>query len=153
MEHPGLVTYGAGFFLSKPEETTLGRKRGVTSVMAHELSHQWFGDLVTTAWWDDIWLNEAFATWMASKVVEKYEPSWDEPAGRTSSTNGAMGADRLLTARRIRQPIWSEGDIKTAFDGITYQKGAAVIGMFEAWIGPDKFRAGVHRYLTEHADG
>src|SRR5438270_8903124 len=90
---------------------------------------------------------------MASKIVEKYEPSWDDPAGRTSSTNGAMATDRLLSARRIRQPIFSEGDIKTAFDGITYQKGAAVIGMFEAYVGPEKFRAGVHRYLTAHADG
>jgi alanyl aminopeptidase len=109
--------------------------------------------MVTNAWWDDIWLNEAFATWMASKVLETYQPAWNEPADRADSTNYAMSQDRLISARRIRQPIESEGDIKTAFDGITYNKGAAVIGMFEQWVGPSSFRAGVQRYLREHTDG
>ena len=153
MEHPGLVTYGAGFFLSKPDETTLGRKRGVTSVMAHELSHQWFGDLVTTAWWDDIWLNEGFASWMANKIVNDYHPEWKMNVGELNGYQGAMGTDELVSARRVRQPILSNNDIANAFDGITYNKGSALLNMFESYLGPDKFREGIRRYLRKYAWG
>src|SRR3989441_32861 len=140
MEHPGLVTYGAGFFLSKPEETTLGRKRGVTSVMAHELSHQWFGDLVTTAWWDDIWLNEGFASWMANKIVNQYHPEWKMNLRELNGYQGAMGTDELVSSRKVRQPILSDDDIANAFDNITYNKGSALLNMFESYIGPEKFQ-------------
>ncbi|HUJ26721.1 MAG TPA: M1 family aminopeptidase [Myxococcales bacterium] len=153
MENAGLITYGQRGWLAKPGEDTPQYKRGAASVEAHECAHQWLGDMVTTAWWDDIWLNEAFATWMTFNTIEKYEPSWNPAADRVGSANSAMNEDRLLSARRIRQPIETNGDIETAFDGITYQKGAAVIRMFEQWVGPDKFEAGVTRYLEEHADG
>lgn len=153
MEHPGMVTYGAGFFLWKPEETTLGRKRGATSVMAHELAHQWFGDLVTTAWWDDIWLNEGFASWMADKIVNEYKPEWKENVGAVNEYQGAMGSDELVSARKVRQPILSNNDIANAFDGITYSKGAALLAMFESYMGPEKFRQGIQRYLQKYAWG
>ncbi|HMD97035.1 MAG TPA: M1 family metallopeptidase [Terriglobia bacterium] len=151
MEHPGLVTYGAGIILVKPDEETLGRQRGWASVAAHELAHQWFGDLVTTAWWDDIWLNEGFASWMANKIVNKFHPEWHMDISELNSYQGAMENDSLVSARRVRQPIESKDDIANAFDGITYNKGSALLNMFESYMGPDRFREGVRRYLAKYA--
>lgn len=153
MENPGLVTYRQSLILSKPGMASTGFRRAFASVNAHELAHQWFGDLVTTAWWDDLWLNEAFATWMTPKIVDGYRPDWGFAANRAAAANGAMRTDSLVSARAIRQPIASEDDIHNAFDGITYQKGAAVIAMFERWVGPEVFQKGVQRYLREHAHG
>jgi alanyl aminopeptidase len=153
MENAGLVIYGQTILLSKPEEETIGFKRNHASVAAHELAHMWFGDLVTTAWWNDIWLNEAFATWMAPKIIARLQPEWGTEISTAQSLLGAMGQDNLVSARKIRQPIESDNDIANAFDGITYNKGAAVIRMFESWVGPDKFRQGVEAYLKQHAYG
>jgi alanyl aminopeptidase len=152
MENVGLITYGQSLLLSKPDEDTLNRRRGCANVVAHEMAHQWFGDLVTTAWWDDIWLNEAFATWMADKIVEEWKPDWHADIDRIEERLYAMHLDSLVTARRIRQPIESDNDIANAFDGITYQKGASVIRMFEQYVGPDRFRRGVQGYLKQYAD-
>ncbi len=153
MENPGLVTYRQSLILAKPGTESTGFRRAFASVNAHELAHQWFGDLVTTAWWDDLWLNEAFATWMTPKIIDVYRPEWGASTRRASSANGAMRTDSLVSARQIRQPIASSDDIKNAFDTITYQKGAAVIGMFERWVGPEAFQRGVRRYMREHAHG
>jgi cytosol alanyl aminopeptidase len=153
MENPGLVTFRESLILSRPEQESTDFKRAYTRVCAHELAHQWFGDLVTTAWWDDLWLNEAFATWMTPKIVDALRPEWDAPSARAASASYAMRADSLLSARRVRQSIASNDDIHNAFDGITYQKGAAVIAMFERWVGPDRFQRGVRRYMREHAGG
>jgi alanyl aminopeptidase len=152
MENAGLVTFGQEIILSKPETESINFRRGYAEVAAHELAHQWFGDLVTTAWWDDLWLNEAFATWMTPKIVEPWQPTWGEAEKRIQTRAWAMGADSLMTARRIRQPIESDHDMKNAFDGITYAKGATVIGMFERWVGAEPFRRGVQRYMREHAN-
>ncbi len=105
------------------------------------------------AWWDDLWLNEAFATWMSSKVLEAWQPKWEAPIDRVSSRNNALGNDSLVSARKIRQPIATNDDISNAFDGITYGKGAAVLDMFEHWVGVEAFQRGVQRYLSEHAYG
>ena len=153
MENPGLITFRQSLILSNPTMESTGFRRAYASVAAHELAHIWFGDLVTTAWWDDLWLNEAFATWMTPKIMEQYRPDWDPPSGRAQSANGAMRSDSLVSARQIRQPVVSNDDIKNAFDSITYQKGAAVITMFERWVGPSAFQKGVQRYMTEHAHG
>jgi alanyl aminopeptidase len=153
MEHPGLVTFNSSLILQKPGEETLDRKRAYAEVATHELAHQWFGDLVTTAWWDDIWLNEAFATWMTPKIIESWQPSWGAPEQRINTRSTAMGADSLVSARQIRQPINSNDDMRNAFDGITYQKGATVIATFERFIGAEKFQKGVQRYMKEHAHG
>ena len=153
MEHPGLVTYGSGFFLSKPEEITLDWKRTPTSVIAHELAHQWVGDLVTTAWWNDIWLNEGFATWMANKIVNQYHPEWKMNLSELNGYQGAMGTDELVSSRKVRQPILSDDDIANAFDNITYNKGSALLNMFESYIGPEKFQEGIRRYLRKYAWG
>ncbi len=151
MENAGLVTYASNLLLAKPADETIRFRRAYASVCAHETAHQWFGDYVTTAWWDDIWLNEAFATWMASKVVDRWKPEWSWAVQRAGARTAAMDQDSLVTARRIRQPIAGNDDIVSAFDGITYQKGAAVIAMFEGWVGEEGFRRGIQHYLKTHA--
>ncbi|HRI64204.1 MAG TPA: M1 family metallopeptidase [Polyangium sp.] len=153
MENPGLITFGQARMLSRPEEESAGYRARFANTCAHELAHQWFGDLVTMAWWDDLWLNETFATWMAPKIIEQFEPSWNIVAERAETAGWAMNSDSLVTARRIRQPIESNDDIHNAFDGITYGKGAAVTRMFEMYVGEEKFRKGVQRYLKEHEFG
>jgi len=122
-------------------------------VAAHEIAHQWFGDLVTMAWWNDVWLNESFATWMSTKILIGWKPEWRQDVNRVASRSRAMGQDEIVTARFIRQPIESKDDIENAFDGITYGKGAAVLRMFESWLGEKQFQAGVRRYLVAHAQG
>lgn len=151
MENPGLITYYAGLLLAPPDKETLWFKRSCAGVAAHELAHQWFGDLVTLDWWDDLWLNESFATWMGTKIVGQLEPTWNTEAFRVSQAAEAMSADSLATARMIRQPIVSAHDIVHAFDEISYSKGSAVLSMFERWIGEERFREGVRAYLEEHA--
>ncbi len=153
MENPGLVTFGTTTMLSRVGETSLRLRRGYVRIATHELAHQWFGDLVTSAWWDDIWLNEAFATWATSKIVDRWKPEWDGNVAQAQSRSRVMRSDALQSARRIREPITSPHDIANAFDDITYQKGAAVIGMFEAWIGEEFFRGAVQKYLAAHAHG
>jgi alanyl aminopeptidase len=153
MEHPGLVTYGSGFFLVKPEVMTLAWKRTPTSVIAHELAHQWSGDLVTTAWWDDIWLNEGFASWMANKIVNQYHPEWKMNLNELDGYQNAMYTDELVSSRKVRQSILSDDDIANAFDSITYNKGSALLNMFESYMGPEKFQGGIQRYLRKYAWG
>ncbi len=153
MENVGLITYGAPNLLAKADAATPRFRHGSASVGAHEMAHQWFGNLVTAAWWDDIWLNEAFATWFAEKMVDEWQPNYERGAGRSAERAQAIDEDMLASARRIREPIASRGDIFNAFDSITYQKGATVIGMFEGWIGEAPFRRGVRRYLESRRDG
>ncbi|HLL05725.1 MAG TPA: M1 family metallopeptidase [Myxococcaceae bacterium] len=153
MEHPGLITFNSELVLAKPAEDTVGRQRAFASVQVHELGHQWFGNLVTLAWWDDLWLNEAFATWITPRILEDWQPTWDSRVQAVHSRSYALGTDSLMSARRIRQPIENEGDIRGAFDSITYSKGAAVLMMTEEWLGRDVFRRGIQRYLRAHAGG
>ncbi|MEO7794425.1 MAG: M1 family metallopeptidase [Thermoanaerobaculia bacterium] len=153
MENPGLITYVDRWLLSDPAHPQVDRQRTYASTAAHENAHLWFGDLVTMQWWDDIWLNEGFATWMAGKIIAQWKPEWggeDENVGRRS---GAMGADSLASSQPVRRAIHNNGDIASAFDGISYQKGGALLSMFETWMGPERFRKGVQRYLKAHAWG
>ena len=153
MENPGLVTYVDRLILADPARQTIERQRAYAGTAAHENAHMWFGDYVTMKWWDDIWLNEGFATWMAGKIVAQWKPEWggeDENAGRRSS---AMGADSLASSQPVRRPIHNQGDIQSAFDGISYAKGGALLSMFETWMGPERFRKGVQRYMKTHAWG
>ena len=151
MENVGMVTYEQNIILADPKVDRINRQREYASVAAHELAHQWFGDLVTTAWWDDIWLNEAFATWMERKLVAEWKPEWHTRVSDVSDKLRAMSDDSLVSARKIRQPILAKDDINNAFDSITYQKGASVIGMFENWMGPEEFRKGVQSYLKQYS--
>ena len=152
MENVGLITYGAPALLAKPGAATPSFRHRAASIGAHEMAHQWFGNLVTLAWWDDIWLNEAFATWLADKMVDAWDPGYEQGAGLAADRAQAIEEDMLRSARRIREPIAARGDIFNAFDSITYEKGASVIGMFEGWIGEETFRRGVHHYLETHRD-
>ena len=153
MENAGLVTYSQLLILMKEAEETPGQKRRFASVCAHELAHQWFGDLVTMKWWNDTWLNEAFATWMADKIVDRLWPQWNNALSSLQGRLEVMSSDGLMSARRIRQPIDSKHDIANSFDQITYTKGGAVLSMFESWISVETFQRGVQRYLKEHAWG
>ena len=150
MENVGMVTYAQTIILADPKTDRIQRQRNYAVTAAHELSHQWFGDMVTTAWWDDIWLNEAFATWMERKLIAGWKPEWETRVGDVNNTLGAESDDSLVSARKIRQPILSNDDINNAFDNITYQKGAAVIGMFENWMGAAEFQRGVQAYLKQY---
>lgn len=153
MENAGMVTYGQTILLSDPATDSEQRQRNYAIDAAHELAHQWFGDLVTPVWWDDTWLNEAFATWMEVKILDQWRPEWHTRLNEMASKYAAMGRDSLASTRRIRQPIESLNDISNAFDDITYQKGAAVIRMFESWAGEKQFQAGVTAYLKRYAYG
>lgn len=151
MENPGLITCDQRWLLTRPENQSIQYQRTYAWFCAHELAHQWFGNLVTMAWWDDIWLNEGFGTWIDTKIVDQWKPEWRVKA--ETSRAYAMSQDSLQSARKVRQPIVSKHDIANAFDNITYEKGAAVMEMFEAWLGEEEFRKGVRRYLKRHAWG
>jgi alanyl aminopeptidase len=151
MENAGLITYQQTLILGDPATDTETRRRLYASVAAHEMAHQWFGDLVTLNWWDDTWLNEAFATWTSSKILAEWKPGWNTRLDDLRGKFSAMHDDSLVSARQIRQPITSKDDISNAFDGITYEKGAAVIRMFELWAGEKQFQEGVRGYLHRYA--
>ncbi len=152
MENAGLVTFREELLLVT-ESSSVENVRRLAEVMAHELAHMWFGDWVTLSWWDDLWLNEAFATWMESGIVQALEPEWQVEAAFLGRLSFAMSSDATLGARAIRGSVRTQSDALRAFSGITYAKGAAVLGMVEQWMGPDEFRAGLRRYLERHAHG
>lgn len=151
MENIGLVTFRDTLLLLDSETASLGQRRAALSVMVHELAHMWFGNLVTMPWWDDLWLNESFATWMAAKALVDMAPQLESSVDSISGKSWIMTQDSRTQARSIRNPVESTGDVYNAFDGITYGKGANVLRMFEAWIGPEAMKAGLRAYATKHA--
>lgn len=146
MENVGAITYREPLLLLS-DEAAIERRRAYASVHAHELAHQWFGNLVTPKWWDDIWLNESFATWMGTKAAGAAFPAYGFEDRMLERALGVMDADALASARQVRQPVESDHDIANAFDGITYAKGGAVLSMFESWLGEAAFRAGVRLHM------
>jgi alanyl aminopeptidase len=152
MENAGFITFRDDAILLD-ERASARQRRGMIGLMTHELAHQWFGDLVTMKWWDDLWLNEGFATWTTFKIVDQYKPELGFKADAAASATYIMDQDGLASARAIRQPVNSIGQAMEAFDGITYQKGAAVLRMLEHHVGEDVFRKGVHAYLEKNAWG
>jgi cytosol alanyl aminopeptidase len=152
MENAGLITYTETSVLFDAKASKERHLRWI-AVAAHELAHQWFGDLVTMAYWDDIWLNEGFASWMGRKIVARFEPAWREDQGELNTRDSALDNDSLVSARQIRQPIVKQDDIFTAFDRITYDKGASVLNMFESYLGPETFQRGIREHLAAHAYG
>ena len=151
MENAGAIIYRESALLID-DRTPLSRRRGALTTHAHELAHQWFGNLVTPTWWDDIWLNEAFATWMSYKTMDEVYPG--QGYDRASQRRGlaAMGGDSLLNARQIRNPIERNADINDAFDGITYSKGGGVLSMFESYLGEDGFMEGMRLHMKRFED-
>jgi aminopeptidase N len=153
MENPGFVTFREELLLIDPEHASTQSRRAMAGVIAHELAHQWFGDLVTMQWWDDLWLNEAFASWMSRKVVDQWRPASQSRQESVGDRSHVMANDSLSTARKIRNPVNSTSEALEAFDGITYGKGQAVLTMIEAWLGEEPFREGMRRYVKKHEWG
>ncbi len=150
MENVGLITFREWLLLVDEENATETQRRMFAYVMAHELAHQWFGNLVTMPWWDDIWLNESFATWMGNKIVHALYPEYRSDLGTLASAHRAMAVDSLISARAIRQTVDTNHDIHNAFSAITYNKGGAVLGMFEHSMGAERFREAIQLYLQRH---
>ena len=153
MENVGLISYGARHILARPHEETDAFRRRYVGLASHEIAHMWFGNSVTLAWWNDIWLNEAFASWAGDKVRNRFGPQWDNGLRSAQVRARAIEADRLASARVIANPVNARADLGGAFDAITYDKGAQVLAMFEAAFTPEKFRAGVQAFLRRHAYG
>ncbi len=151
MENAGAITYRETLLLADPKTISEEQKVDIASTIAHEMAHQWFGDLVTMKWWDDIWLNEGFATWMTAKPLEAWKPEWKQNEQVIAETNDAINGDSVVATRPIHQPAETREEINALFDGIAYGKTAAVLRMVESYLGPEIFRAGVNRYLQQHS--
>jgi len=152
MENVGAITYNEWLMLMD-EESPLYQRRAYTVVHAHEMAHMWFGNLVTPEWWTDIWLNEAFASWMMNKAAIAYWPEGEFDHRTLIGALGAMENDSLAAAREIREPIDHNDRISSAFDSITYRKGGGVLAMLERYIGEEGFRKGIQLHMERHADG
>jgi len=153
MENTASIFYRDTALLLGENNASVFRKRAQAVTIAHEIAHQWFGDLVTAAWWDDIWLNEGFATWMSRKPIEAWHPEWHVQDDAAEDAQQIIGVDSLATARAIHGNPSTSSEIKEMFDGITYEKGGAVLRMLESYVGPETFRKGVNAYLAAHANG
>lgn len=152
MENAGADLYDDALIIMD-EHAPTPQKRQFGMVVAHELAHQWFGDLVTPAWWDDIWLNESFANWMGYRIGDAWRPDLNIRAGALAEGFAAMDTDALVAGRPIHQKIERNDQIDAAFDSITYGKGGHVVAMIAAFMGDDKFREGVRRYMAAHRYG
>lgn len=151
MENLGCVTFRETLLLIDPERVTQAELQRVVDVVAHEIAHMWFGDLVTMKWWNGIWLNEAFATFMEMLVTDAFRPDWDRWTDFGLSRSTAFDTDSLSTTRPIEYEVISPADAEGMFDVLTYEKGAAVLRMLEQYLGAEDFRAGIGRYLRAHA--
>jgi aminopeptidase N len=151
MENWGAIYYFDYALLVDPRLSTEADKQGIYIDIAHEMAHQWFGDLVTMAWWDDLWLNEGFASWMENKATDHFHPEWQVWLQTKGGEQGAMAIDARSGTHPVITPIRDVFQAATAFDGITYEKGHAVIRMLEDYVGADVFRAGVRNYVAHHA--
>ena len=153
MENVGCVTYREQVLLIDPARSTQEEQLGVAETVAHELAHMWFGDLVTMRWWNGIWLNEAFATFMSMLAVDDFRPDWEIWNMFARDRTNAFEVDALESTRPIEYEVRSPDDASGMFDTLTYVKGGAVLRMLEQWLGAERFRDGIRRYLQKHAFG
>lgn len=153
MENWGAIFTFERILLDDPTITSEATRQEIYTTQAHEVAHQWFGDLVTMAWWDDLWLNEGFASWMETKASDHFHPDWQPLLGRVDGRERAMGLDAFATTHPIVQTIRTVEDTNQAFDAITYQKGEAVITMLESYAGEDVWRDGLRTYMAQHKYG
>lgn len=151
MENTAAIFYRETALLVDNKNSSVDARKGVLGTIAHEMAHMWFGDLVTMKWWDDIWLNEGFATWMTHKPVQDWKPEWNDQTDEAEETDGSLTVDSLESTRAIRTQAETSAQINELFDGIAYGKTAAVLRMVEAYVGKEAFRRGVNAYLKEHA--
>ncbi len=150
MENFGCITYRETDFLIDEKTASTNARKRVALVVAHEMAHQWFGDMVTMQWWDNLWLNEGFATWMETKPLAKWHPEWNIAQDNAQELDGTLNYDAGRTTRTIRAKADTPAEINEEFDGIAYGKGGAVLGMVENYLGEEIFRQGVHNYLAAH---
>ena len=153
MENFGAITYRETDLLIDEKTASEDSKKNVAQVVAHEMAHQWFGDMVTMQWWNNLWLNEGFATWMENKPVTAWKPEWNVPEDVAEGLNGTLNLDAQKVTRTIRAEANTPDEINEMFDGITYGKAGAVLGMVENYLGEETFRQGVHNYLAAHIYG
>ncbi len=153
MENTACIVARDAILFVDPKSSSYLVKKEVAQVAAHEMAHQWFGDLVTMKWWDDIWLNEGFATWMSFKPIEAYKPEWNLQEDEVQSAAGAMETDALNSTHPIRQHAETPAEIQELFDSISYNKAAATLRMIEGYVGPEIFRKGVNAYLSKYSYG
>jgi len=153
MENWGAITFIDDALLFDPKTSSPETQEEIYFVVAHEMAHQWSGDLVTMGWWDNIWLNEGFATWMENKATDHFNPSWQVWPRQHGDRESAMAQDALPTTHPIQQVIHDISEAESAFDGISYQKGGQIIRMVEDWLSPDVFRNGMRAYMKAHAYG
>jgi aminopeptidase N len=153
MENTAAIFYRESLLLADPKAATPEAKQNIAEVLAHEMAHQWFGDLVTMAWWDDIWLNEGFANWMATKPLQEWMPQANPKVKEVQANQTALGLVALQSTRPIHKSASTPEEINELFDGIAYEKGAAVLRMVERYLGSDVFRAGVNAYLQRFQYG
>ncbi len=153
MENWGGIVFNEGILLFDPSSSPDALRRGIFGVLAHEMAHQWFGDLVTMGWWNDLWLNEGFASWMQNKVAASLHPDWQVWLNGGASKQVAMDVDARPTAHPIQQPVADESEAESVFDSITYLKSQAFIRELENYLGAEKFRDGIRQYLAAHAYG
>jgi len=153
MENAGAITFRERMLLADAATASVDIRKSVASVISHELAHQWFGDLVTMKWWDDIWLNEGFATWAANKPLAAWKPEWRLDVSAAEQTQGALAIDALRTTRAIHTQVETPAEINQVFDAIAYEKTAGVLNMIEAYVGPEAFRRGVSSYLQKYSLG
>ncbi len=152
MENAGAIFYRQQLLLMDEATTSWGGKKAIAETIAHEIAHQWFGNRVTMVWWDDLWLNEAFATWVSHKVVDEWQPSWRIWDDFQSMRRHAMALDALETTHPIYTEVESPGQATEMFDAITYYKGCCILRQLEAWIGAEPFRDGLRAYLKRFKD-
>src|SRR4030081_170345 len=153
MENWGSITFFESRLLFDPATNADTARRPIFNIIAHEMAHQWFGDLVTMAWWDNLWLNEGFATWMATKASEQFYPQWQSWLNGYGAKQFALALDARRTSHPIQQEVVNESEAMVAFDAITYNKGQALIRMLENYLGENVFRDGIRKYMATHAYG
>jgi len=151
MENPGAIVF-TEYLLLMNDKSSPRQKRAYAYVNAHELAHQWFGDLVTPVWWEDIWLNESFATWMGNKTVDTWAPHYKFDRETQKGALRTMGTDSLKSTRKIREPLLRTENVMNQFDSITYQKGGGVLAMFESYLGAENFQKGVRLHMQRFED-
>ncbi len=153
VENPGLITYRAQNLLIPPRQETAARTSALRALEAHEIGHQWFGNLVTQASWEDVWLSEGFATWISAKMMDQEQPPERVHLAAVAAREGIMAVDNPARSRPVRIAVNSRAAARDVYNRVVYDKGAAILLMLEGWLGEDHFRDGLHAYLEEHRFG